>query len=108
VLAIGYAALVIWIVTATRRASLVGWAAPVGRMAFTNYLIQSVVLGLTFYGYGLGLMGRLGVAAGLAMAVAIYAMQVVASRLWLRDHCFGPLEWRWRTLMYGKRQPWQR
>ena len=108
VLALGYAALVVWIVTGTRWASLLAWAAPVGRMAFTNYVTQSVVLGLLFYGYGLGLMGKLGVAAGFSIAVAIYAAQAFASRRWLQDHQFGPLEWLWRTLMYGKRQPWRR
>ena len=48
---------------------LLGWAAPLGRMAFTNYLAQSVILGWIFYGYGLGLFGKLGVTSALAIAV---------------------------------------
>ncbi len=107
-LAIGYAALVVWIVTGRRWRWLLAWAAPVGRMAFTNYVMQSVVLGLLFYGYGLGLMGRLGVAAGFGIAVAIYVAQVLVSEHWLRNHQFGPLEWLWRTLTYGRHQPWRR
>ena len=107
-LAAAYAALVFMIVPGRRAASLVGWAAPVGRMAFSNYIAQSLLLGLVFYGYGLGLMGRIGVAAGVAIAVAIFVAQAFTSRWWLRNHPFGPLEWLWRTLMYGARQPWRR
>jgi uncharacterized protein len=107
VLAIGYAALVAWIVIGTAARVLLAWAAPVGRMAFTNYVAQSIVLSLLFYGYGLGLMGRLGNAAGFGIALAIFAGQALASRWWLRAHRFGPLEWLWRTLMYGERQAWR-
>lgn len=108
VLAIGYAALVIWTVSCTRYRSLLAWAAPVGQMAFTNYITQSVLLGLIFYGYGFGLMGKVGVTAAFAVGVAVYSVQAFASRRWLRSYRFGPLEWLWRTLMYGKRQPWHR
>lgn len=108
VLAIGYAAAVVWTVSCTRYRSLLAWAAPVGQMAFTNYITESVLLGLIFYGYGFGLMGKLGVAAAFAVGVAIYTAQAFASRLWLRSHLFGPLEWLWRTIMYGKPQPWRR
>ena len=108
VLAIGYAAAVVWTVSCTRYRSLLAWAAPVGQMAFTNYITESVLLGLIFYGYGFGLMGKLGVAAAFAVGVAIYTAQAFASRVWLRSHLFGPLEWLWRTIMYGKPQPWHR
>jgi uncharacterized protein len=107
VLAIGYAGLVVWIVDATELRVLLAWAAPVGRMAFTNYITQSIVLSLLFYGYGLGLMGQLGNAAGFGMVLAIFAAQTLVSRRWLRTHRFGPLEWLWRTLMYGERQAWR-
>jgi uncharacterized protein len=108
VLAIGYAAAAIWAVSCTRCRSLLGWAAPVGRMAFTNYITESILLGLIFYGYGAGLMGKLGVAAAFAVGLAIYTAQVFLSRWWLRSHSFGPLEWLWRSLMYGERQLWRR
>ena len=46
--------------------------------------------------------------AGFALAIALYAAQVLLSRWWLRSYCFGPLEWLWRTIMYGKLQPFYR
>lgn len=105
VLALGYAAIVIGCVSFPVGRRLLRWAAPVGRMAFTNYLTQSVVLGWIFYGYGLGLFNRLSVSAALAIALALYAAQVAFSAWWLRRYRFGPVEWLWRTLMYGRRQP---
>lgn len=84
---------------------LLGWAAPVGRLAFTNYLAQSVILGWIFYGYGLGLFGRLGVTSTLAIGLVVYFVQVPSSVWWLSRYRYGPVEWLWRTLMYGVRQP---
>lgn len=102
ILASGYGAAVIGLASLWPR--FLSWAAPLGRMAFTNYLAQSVIFGWIFYGYGLGLFGRLGATAGLAIAVGVYVAQVVASAWWLRRYRFGPVEWLWRTLMYGERQ----
>src|SRR5947208_4935671 len=104
-LALGYAAAIIGIANLERGKRLLGWAAPLGRMAFTNYLAQSLIFGWIFYGYGLGLFGRLGVASALAIGVAVYAAQVVFSAWWLRRYRYGPVEWLWRTLMYGVAQP---
>lgn len=82
--------------------------APVGRMALTNYLLQSVLGVLLFYGYGLGLIGKLGSAAQLAVALGIFALQAVFSRLWLARFRFGPAEWLTRSLTYGRAQPMRR
>jgi uncharacterized protein len=79
-----------------------------GQMALTNYLTQSIVLGFVFYGYGLGLFGRIGPAAGVGMAVAFYGAQLAFSLVWLRRYRFGPVEWLWRSLTYGRRQPMHR
>lgn len=105
VLAIGYSALALRLYDRSLP-GLVAFAAPVGRMAFTNYLTQSIILGVLFYGYGFGLLGRVSVVVGVAISAAIFAAQAVASRWWLRRHLFGPLEWLWRTGMYGRRQQW--
>ena len=77
----------------------------VGRMALTNYLLQSIICTTIFYGYGLALYGWIGVAAGSLLAVAIYLLQVLFSRWWLHHFRYGPMEWLWRTLTYGHRQP---
>ena len=79
--------------------------APVGRMPPTTYVMQSVVATFVFYGWGLGFAGQIGSAGCLAIALAIFALQVVASALWLRKFRFGPLEWLWRTAVYRRRQP---
>jgi uncharacterized protein len=84
---------------------LLGWFAPVGHMALSNYLLQSVMGVLLFYGYGLGLMGTLGSAAQLAVALGLFALQAIFSRLWLSRFRFGPAEWVTRSLTYGKAQP---
>ncbi len=106
-LALGYSAAIIAIATGSRGRKALAWAAPVGRMAFSNYLTQSVIFSLVFYGYGLGLFNRMGVAAALALGIAVYALQAVVSAWWLRRHRFGPVEWLWRAVMYGARQPWK-
>jgi uncharacterized protein len=104
-LALGYAATVIAAVSLSGGRRMLAWAAPLGRMAFTNYLVQSVICGWIFYGYGLGQFGRLGVAAALAIGVFVYVAQVVFSAWWLRHYLFGPVEWLWRSCMYGVPQP---
>jgi uncharacterized protein len=78
---------------------------PVGRMALTNYLGQSVICILIFYGFGLGWYGRLGPTATLGIAVAVFAAQACISAWWLRRYRYGPAEWAWRSLTYGRRQP---
>lgn len=104
-LALGYGAAIIGIANTEGGKRLLGWAAPLGRMAFTNYLAQSVILGWIFYGYGLGLFGKLGVTSALGIALAVYFVQVPFSAWWLRRYRYGPVEWLWRTLMYGETQP---
>jgi uncharacterized protein len=73
----------------------------VGRMALTNYLLQSLICTTIFYSYGLGLYGRVGPLGNLFLAIAIYSAQVPFSRWWLSTHRYGPMEWLWRRLTYG-------
>jgi uncharacterized protein len=107
-LALAFAAMVLYMVEFTRTGTRLRAFTAIGRMAFTNYIAQSVVFGLVFFGYGLGQFGSLRPAPVFAIGVAVYAMQVQLSRLWLRHYRFGPIEWLWRTLMYGRRQPMSR
>jgi uncharacterized protein len=104
-LAFAYGALVIGLMTTASGSRLLGWAGPLGRMAFTNYLAQSLIFGWVFHGYGLGLFGHVGASAALVFGVAVYAAQAIFSRWWLTRYKFGPIEWLWRTLMYGAPQP---
>ena len=76
--------------------------ASVGRLPLTNYLMQSVLCTTIFYAYGLGLYGKVGPAAGVGLALAIYAVQVAYSHWWVAHFRFGPLEWLWRALTYGR------
>lgn len=81
--------------------------APVGRMALTNYLLQSIICTTIFYGYGFGLFGTVGTAMGLLLSFVIYALQIPWSHWWMARFHFGPAEWLWRTLTYGKVQPFR-
>jgi uncharacterized protein len=104
-LACGYAAAIIWATRNARGQRVLAWAGPVGRMAFSNYLLQSLIFGWIFYGYGLGLFGRLGVASALGIGTCVYVLQVVFSAFCLRRYLYGPMEWLWRSAMYGAWQP---
>jgi uncharacterized protein len=84
---------------------LLRWFAPVGRTALTTYVAQSVLGGFIFYGYGLNLLGVIGPAQGLALALVVFTGQVIASSLWLQYFRFGPLEWLWRSATYLELQP---
>lgn len=79
------------------------WLAAPGRMALTNYLAQSLICTTLFYGYGFGLYGRVGPAAQTLIAVAVFALQVVWSRLWFRRFAYGPVEWLLRAWAYRGR-----
>ena len=107
-LALAYAAALLLRLRGPRARSLAAPFADAGQMALTNYLVQSVALGFIFYGYGLGMTGRLGPAAAALLGVALYAGQVAFSHAWLQRYRFGPVEWLWRSLTYGRRQPMRR
>ena len=83
------------------RRKLIPFAA-VGRTALTNYLLQSVICTLFFYHYTTGLFGRIGPAIGWIFTGVLYSAQVVASNWWLARNRFGPMEWLWRGMTYGK------
>lgn len=111
-LGLAYLALLNLAFTAPERprwvASLEAALAAAGRTALTVYLSQSVVMTLFFFGYGLGLYGRVGPSVGLPIALGLFALQVAIARWWLTRFRFGPVEWLWRSLTYGRPQPWRR
>jgi uncharacterized protein len=77
----------------------------VGQMAFTNYIMHSVVCTLFFFGYGLNYYAELEYCQIYFVVLAIWIAQLIVSPLWLRFFLFGPLEWTWRSLTYWKVQP---
>jgi uncharacterized protein len=101
-LALGYAAaLALLLHRPTARRPLMVLA-PAGRMALTTYLTQSVIGVILFYGVGFGLWQRLAPLPVYGIAVAIFAAQLVISRLWMGRFAYGPVEWLWRRLTYRR------
>ncbi|WP_446741776.1 DUF418 domain-containing protein [Silvibacterium acidisoli] len=82
--------------------------AAVGRMAFTNYLTHTFICTFLFYGWGLGLFGKLDRVHQFGIVFAIWAFQLLFSPWWLARFRFGPFEWIWRSLTYWKLQPMRR
>ena len=82
--------------------------APVGRMAFSNYLAQSIICTFIFYGHGLGLFMEVGRVGQILIVLAIWIAMPFWSRAWLARFRFGPAEWLWRSLVYRKAQPMRR
>ena len=78
---------------------------PVGQMAFTNYLMQSLLCGIYFYGIGFGYYSKLQRYETYYVVLAVWIIQIIYSHLWLKYFRFGPLEWCWRSLTYWKKQP---
>jgi uncharacterized protein len=101
-LALAYSAGLLQLVRIPELAKYVRPFGAVGRMALTNYLAQSVMLSVCFYGYGLGLYGTVGSAKAVGIGLVIYAGQLVFSLLWLRRFEHGPAEWTWRRMTYGQ------
>ena len=76
-----------------------------GQMALTNYLMQSIILSLIFYGHGLGMIGYVSRTQQVLIVIAIWIFQLVLSPWWMKRFRFGPFEWLWRSLTYLKFQP---
>ena len=105
---LGYASVLILLWKAGH-AGVLSPLAAAGRMAFTNYLTQSLMMTTLFYGgRGFGLMGQVDRPALWGIVVAVWALQLVWSALWLRRFQMGPLEWLWCSLTEGRRLPIRR
>lgn len=82
---------------------MLAFLAPVGRMALTNYLLQTIICVIIFYGYGFGQFAKFGALASTLIALAIFLFQIIISAFWFKYFAYGPMEWIWRQLTYGKR-----
>jgi uncharacterized protein len=104
-LALGHASLIMLLY----RSKLLPWLmkalSAVGQMAFTNYLMQSIICTFFFFGYGWGYYGKLHFHQIYYVVFAVWIFQLIFSVIWLRYFRFGPFEWAWRSLTYWKKQP---
>jgi uncharacterized protein len=101
-LSLAYAAGVVLLSTSARFRWLVTPFGPVGRLALSVYLTQSLAFTTLFCRYGLGFVGRTGPAGVTEFAILIFALQLAICDWWVRRFRFGPIEWVWRRLTYGK------
>jgi uncharacterized protein len=104
-LALAYASAILLLMQRAWWANLFKPLGAMGRMALSNYFFQTIVCTTLFYAYGFGLYGKVGAAAGVLLTLAIYFAQIPLSVWWMNRFRFGPLEWLWRSLTYGKWQP---
>ncbi|MEO6406515.1 MAG: DUF418 domain-containing protein [Ferruginibacter sp.] len=104
-ISLGHASLIMLVY----RSRIVPWLmkalSNVGQMAFTNYLMQSIICTLYFHGYGLGNYNKLSYHQLYYVVLAVWIFQLIASSIWLKYYRFGPFEWLWRSLTYWKKQP---
>lgn len=104
-MALGYMAAVLLAMDSVAGRRALGWLAPVGRMALSNYLLQSIIATTVFYGYGLGWFDQVGRVQQVLFVLLVFAGQVLLSHLWLARFRYGPAEWLWRWATYGSRPP---
>ncbi|MCW0197955.1 DUF418 domain-containing protein [Sphingopyxis sp.] len=102
---IGYAALLVLLIKHHAASPWIERVAAAGRAAFSNYLGTSIVMTTIFYGYGLGLFGRVDRAPLYLFVIAAWAVMLLWSKPWLDRFRYGPLEWLWRSLARGAMQP---
>jgi uncharacterized protein len=79
------------------------WFTPVGKTALSNYIFQTFISITIFYGIGFNLVGKLGITVIMGIAIFIFILQIFMSNWWLKHYRFGPLEWVWRQLTYGRK-----
>ena len=104
-ISLGYISIVMLFLRANVWPALANRLAAVGRMAFTNYLVQTLICTTLFYGRGFGLFGQVERVGQIGIVLAIWILQLAYSPIWLRHFRFGPMEWLWRSLSYRSRQP---
>ncbi len=105
---LGWVAALMLLCHSQKLAALKQRLAAIGRTAFSNYILQTLICTTIFYGHGLGYFGQVERTGQLGIVVAIWILQLLISPLWLQRFRYGPLEWLWRSLTYWKLQPFKR
>lgn len=106
--AMGYIALVMLISKIDKCKGFKNAFSAVGKMAFSNYILMSIIGSLLFYGHGLALFGQVERITQVMITLAIWIVILIISPLWLKKFNYGPLEWLWRSLTYHKRLPFRK
>ncbi|UCD74588.1 MAG: DUF418 domain-containing protein [Phycisphaerales bacterium] len=106
--ALGWVGLVMLVCKSDLLKPLTRPLAAVGRMAFTNYILHTVICTTIFYGHGFGLFGYVERWQQFVVVLGVWGFQLVVSPIWLKYYRFGPLEWLWRSLSYWRIQPMMR
>lgn len=101
--ALGYIGLIMLIIQSGVLKCFVKTLSSVGKMAFSNYILMSLICTFIFYGHGLGLFGKVERWAQILFVFVIWILLLVGSPLWLKKYRYGPLEWVWRALSYWKK-----
>jgi uncharacterized protein len=101
----GWIGLVMLTYQSGRLRGLTGRLATIGRTAFSQYILQTLICTTIFYGHGFGLFGHIDRVGQILIVMAIWIVQLAIAPLWLRYFAFGPLEWLWRSLSYWRRMP---
>ena len=102
-LCIAYMSILMIIINSNILKSLKVRLAAVGRMALTNYISQSFICTILFFGIGFGLFGQVDRWIQVIIVLLIWILQLTWSKPWLEKFRFGPLEWMWRSFTYGKK-----
>jgi uncharacterized protein len=108
VMTVGWAALIMLLLRTVASSAVRARLAATGRMAFTNYIMTSVVMTTIFYGYGLGLFGSVSRSALYLFCFGMWAAMLLWSKPWLDRFHYGPFEWLWRSLARRRWQPMRR
>ncbi|WP_100332545.1 DUF418 domain-containing protein [Bacillus xiapuensis] len=101
-LTVFYAVTILFLYDRAKGRALLHWLSFPGRMALTNYIMQSVICTFLFGPFGFGVYGKLHLTAAVAIAIAVFILQVLVSRWWLSRFRYGPLERVWRSITYWR------
>ncbi len=104
-LALAYVGCFMLLFQTTTGRQMLGWIAPAGKMAFSNYMMQSLVGNFVFLPVGLAYYGQVGPVYYTLFAIMVFLLQVLISTIWLKYFNYGPVEWLWRSATYKKWQP---
>ena len=102
-LAIGYSLSIATLATMNKLRKILEPLAYVGRLSISNYLLQSILSTLLFYGYGLGFYGKVSIIEGTVIVIIVFIFQIFLSKLWMKHYYYGPVEWLWRVFTYMKK-----